>query len=171
MVRPNPRVLAALVVLAIASRLAWGLWLHPAEEYVYKDMRGYVTHARHLVEHGLQADRSLVFQAWGTYALLAVPLAIFGVESLRAAGVLWALLGAAAVPITYLLACRVCSSHRVAAGVGIAALLWYPNVASSGLFLSETPFMAFLIAAIWRLVVLLQDGRGALGCGILCAIW
>lgn len=168
--RPSTRLLVTLAVLAVATRLAWALWVHPAEDYVFKDMRGYVVHARHLVEHGLQPYRSMVFQAWGTYALLALPLALFGVDALWAAALLWALLGAAAVPIAYLLACRVGADRRVAAAVGVGALLWYPNLASSGLFLSETPLLCFLLAATWRLVVLLQDGRGALGCGILCAI-
>lgn len=162
-------MLAALAVLAVASRLLWALWLHPTEQHVFKDMSGYVAHARYLVEHGLRVEPGMVFQAWGTYALLAVPLWLFGVEALRPAAVLWALLGAAAVPITYLLACRVLADHRVAAAVGVAALLWYPNLASSGLFLSETPYTLLLVAAVWRLVVLIQEGRGALGCGLLGA--
>jgi hypothetical protein len=133
-------------------------------------MHGYLVHAQQLIEHGLTPSRAQAFQAWGTYALLAGPAALFGGHGLVAAALLWAVLGAAAVPMTYLLACRVCSRPAVAAAVGVAALLWYPNLAYTGLFLSETPFLCLLIAAVWRLVVLIQDGRGALGCGILGAL-
>lgn len=167
---PNPRVLLALGSLALASRLAWALWVHPPEDYVFRDMLGYVHNARHLVEHGLAPNWYLAFQAWGTHALLALPLAIFGADELRPAAILWACLGAAAVPLVYLLACRVCSRPWLAPAVGVAALLWYPNVVNAGVFLAEAPLLCFLTAALWRMVVLVQEGRGALGCGISCAL-
>lgn len=166
---PDRRVLLALLILAVASRLAWAVWLHPTLEYLFRDMRGYWQNARHLVEHGLMPHRPLAFQAWGTHTLLAIPLAIFGVYDLLPAAIVWALLAAAAVPLIYLVACRVCSRAWLPALVGVAALLWYPNLVNSGLFLAEAPLLCFLTAATWRLVVLLQTGRGALGCGLLAA--
>lgn len=169
MIAPNRRLLLALAVLAVVSRVAWVVWVHPPQDFDFKDMHAYLEHARRLVEHGLAPDRSMAFQAWGTHALLAVPIALFGGANLLPAALLWAAMGAAAVPITYLLACRVCARPGVAAAVGVAALLWYPNLANTGLFLSETPFMCALVATVWRLVVLLQDGRGAPGCGALAA--
>lgn len=166
---PDRRVLLTLLVLALASRLAWGGWIHPTIDYLFRDMRGYWHNARQLVEHGLAPHRSLAFQAWGTHTLLALPLAIFGVFNLFPAAILWACLAAAAVPLIYLVACRVCSRPWLPALVGVAALLWYPNLVNSGLFLAEAPLLCFLTAAVWRLVVLLQTGRGALACGLLCA--
>jgi len=167
---PGRRVLLALTLLALASRLVWALVVHPTWDFVFRDMNAFVTHAQRLLAHGFAPDRAQAFVAWGTHTLLAAPLGLFGADALVPAAVLWALLGAAAVPITYLLACRVCSSRTVATAVGVAALLWYPNLAYSGLFLSETPMLCCLTAAVWRLVALIQDGRGALGCGILCAL-
>lgn len=166
---PNRPLLLALIGLALASRLAWALWIHPPGDFVFRDMEGYLYSARHVLEHGFTAHRYLAFQAWGTHALLAALFALFGAEALVAAAVLWACLGAAAVPIVYLLACRVCSRPWVPAVVGIAALLWYPNIANTGVFLAEAPLLGCLTAAVWRLVVLLEEGRGALVCGLLCA--
>jgi len=167
---PSRRLLVLLTVLALASRVIWVLWIHPPMDFDFKDMHSYLVHARYLIEHGFAPSRAMAFQAWGTHTLLAALLALFGADNLVPAALLWAVMGAAAVPLTYLLACRVCTRPGVAAAVGIAALLWYPNLAYTGLFLSETPLLCFLVAATWRLVVLIQDGRGALGCGILCAI-
>lgn len=166
---PDRRVLLALVILAVSSRLAWAVWIHPTVEYLFRDMRGYWLNARELALHGLMPHRPLAFQAWGTHTLLAVPLALFGVYNLFPAAIVWALLAAAAVPLIYLVACRVCSRPWLPALVGVAALLWYPNLVNSGLFLAEAPLLCFLTAATWRLVVLLQTGRGALGCGLLGA--
>ena len=75
MIRPNRRLLLALTGLALASRLAWALWIHPPGDYVFRDMEGYMYSARHVVEHGFAAHRYLAFQAWGTHALLVAPLA------------------------------------------------------------------------------------------------
>ncbi|MFY0537564.1 hypothetical protein [Nannocystis pusilla] len=55
---------------------------------------------------------------------------------------LWGLLGAASVPLAYLLACRVLRERWQARTAGIAALLWFPNLSTTGFFLSETPFCA-----------------------------
>jgi len=167
---PDRRVLLALLILALASRLVWALWIHPTTDYVFRDMKGYIDNARWLVEHPLTPHHWLAFQAWGTHTLLALPLAIFGVHDLLPAAILWACFAAAAVPLIYLLACRVCTRPWLPPLVGVAALLWYPNLVNSGLFLAEAPLLCFLTAATWRLVVLLQDGRGALGCGLLAAV-
>lgn len=167
---PSRSILVTLTALAVGSRVGWATVVHPAWDFVFKDMGAYVTHAQRLIDHGLSPDRALAFQAWGTHTLLALPLWLGGEHGLVVAAVLWGLLAAAAVPMTYLLACRVCASRRTAAAVGVAALLWYPNMANAGLFLSETPLLFLLIAAVWRLVVLLQEGRGALTCGVLCAL-
>ena len=52
---PDRRVFLALLVLALASRLVWALWIHPTDDYVFRDMRGYWDNARQLVEHGRSA--------------------------------------------------------------------------------------------------------------------
>lgn len=167
---PNRRILLALGLLALATRLLWVLWVHPPADYVFRDMYAYLFNAQHVVDNGFAPHRHMAFQAWGTHQLLALPLRLFGRDALVPAGILWACLGAAAVPLIYVLACRVCSRPWVAPAVGFAALLWYPNVVNTGVFLAEAPLLGLLTAALWRMVVLVQEGRGALGCGLLCAL-
>lgn len=167
---PNPRILLALGLLALGTRLLWALWVHPPAEYVFRDMYAYLFNAQHFVDNGFAPLRHMAFQAWGTHQLLALPLLLFGRDALVPAGIVWACLGAAAVPLIYVLACRVCSRPWIPPVVGFAALLWYPNVVNTGVFLAEAPLLGLLTAAIWRMVVLVQEGRGALGCGVLCAL-
>lgn len=167
---PDRRLLWVLVALALATRMAWVLWLHPPGDYVYSDMKLYLDRARDLAEHGFHPDRTLAWQAFGTHHLLALPLWIFGKDALWAGALLWGLLGAAAVPAGYLLACRVCTRAWMPKVVGIALLCWYPSFSNSGYFLSEAPFLCFQLWATLGLVVVLQDGRHALATGVVSAV-
>lgn len=168
---PDRRVLWALVVLALATRLAWVLWVHPPGDYVFSDMKRYVERAQMLAEQGVQVGiRHLAWQVWGTHYLLAIPLKLFGTKNLFAGAVFWGLMGAGAVPVGYLLACRVCTRASLPPLVGVLLLLWHPNLSNTGYFLSETPFLFFQLASTYLLVVTLQEGRGALWAGIVSAI-
>ncbi len=164
------RFLVGLIVLAIATRFAWVMWIHPPSDYVFSDMRKYVERAQALVDHGFLPERTMAWQAWGTHAILAVPLAMFGREALTAAAILWASMAALAVPLGYLLCVRVCSHGRIAKAIGIALLLWHPNLSNAGYFLSETPFLCFALASTLLLVVVLQTGRGAWAAGLVSAV-
>ncbi|MBL9099596.1 MAG: phospholipid carrier-dependent glycosyltransferase [Myxococcales bacterium] len=168
---PDRRVLLWLAVAALVTRLLWVLLIHPPGDYVFSDMGMYVKRARDLVNVGVQSGvRDLAWQAYGTHYLLAVPFKIFGPEApYRAAGVLWGLLGALAVPLTYLVACRVLPTLRLAAIAGVIALLWYPNLSTTGYFLSETPFLAFQLLAVHWLLRVLQEGRMAWPAGLAAA--
>lgn len=168
---PNLRFLLLLTVLALLTRLVWVLWIHPPGDYVFSDMGQYVERARRLVLNGFEpGSRELAWQVWGTHVLLALPLRLFGLDDLTAAAVMWGLMGAAAVPLAYLLACRLCRYAGTAYAVGVILLLWHPNLSNTGYFLSETPFLLFQLAATYGLVVVWQDGRGAWPTGIACAI-
>lgn len=165
---PDRRVLLWLTLAALVTRLLWVLVVHPPGDYVFSDMGMYVKRARDLVNVGVQSGvRELAWQAYGTHFLLAIPFKIFGPEAPhRAAAVLWGLLGAAAVPLTYLVACRVLPTARLATIAGVLALLWYPNLSTTGYFLSETPFLCFQLLAIYWLLRLLQEGRMAWPAGL-----
>ncbi|MCA9699417.1 MAG: hypothetical protein KC431_17965, partial [Myxococcales bacterium] len=139
------RWLLLLTVAALLSRLAWALWLHPPRDHVFHDMRAYLVHARWLVEHGLEPWQAMAFQPPGTSILLAGPLAIFGVESLTIAALLWALLAAAQIPLVYLLTREIGSRPWMAPAVGVATLLWIPGLSYAGLFTSEAPYATALL--------------------------
>jgi hypothetical protein len=160
-----------LTVLALASRLVWVLVVHPPGDYVFSDMAKYVDRAQDLAEHGFRwGIRPMAWQAWGTHYILAVPLWLFGKDNLVAGAILWALMGAGAVPLGMLLTARV-SAHRFAPPlVGVVLLLWHPSLSNTGYFLSETPFLFFQLWSTYWLVVLMQDGRRALGAGLVSAV-
>ncbi len=172
LVVPSRRVLLTLTLLAIVSRLVWVLLVHPPGDYVYSDMGMYVKRAVDLAVNGPRSGaRELAWQAYGTHFLLAAVFKVFGaLPPYRAAAVLWGLLGAAAVPLTYLLACRLLPTARLALVAGIAALLWYPNLSTTGYFLSETPFLCVQLLSAYWLVRVIQDGKGAWTAGLCSAL-
>jgi len=159
------------MALALLTRLVWVLLIHPPGDYVFSDMGMYVKRATDLAIQGpREGARELAWQAYGTHYLLSVPLKLFGTGApFRAAAVLWGLLGAAAVPLTYLLACRVLPSARLAKIAGVTALLWYPNLSTTGFFLSETPFLCVQLLAVYWLVRVLQEGVRAWPAGLAAA--
>lgn len=167
---PERRFLLVLVGLALLTRLVWVLWVHPPWDYVYSDMGKYVERAQDLAEHGFRIDRTLAWQAYGTHHLLAIPLWIFGGDALWAGALMWGLMGASAVPAGYLLSCRVSTRPWMPKVVGVALLLWHPSLSNSGYFLSEAPFLCFMLWSTYGLVVVLQDGRHALATGVVSAV-
>ena len=169
---PSRRLLVWLTLLALASRLLWVLLVHPPGDYVFSDMGMYVKRATDLAVHGPRSGaRDLAWQAYGTHFLLAAVFKLFGPNPpYRAAAVLWGTLGAAAVPLTYLLACRILPTARLAAIAGVAALLWYPNLSTTGYFLSETPFLCVQLLSAYWLVRVIQEGKGALLAGVASAM-
>jgi len=165
-------VLVWLTLLALATRLLWVLVIHPPGDYVFSDMGMYVKRATDLAVNGPRSGaRELAWQAYGTHFLLALVFKVFGAgQPFRAAAVLWGTMGAAAVPLTYLLACRVLPSARLALVAGVAALLWYPNLSTTGYFLSETPFLCVQLLSAYWLVRVVQEGKGAWLAGVASAM-
>lgn len=167
----DPRFLWALAVLALASRLAWVLWIHPPGDYVYSDMARYVERAQALVTHGFRFPvRNLAWQAYGTHYILSIPLALFGKEAFVHAAVMYAVMGAAAVPVGYLLACRILPRRWMSYVAGAAMLCWYPNLSTTGYFLSEPPFLLFQLWSTLALAIAFQEGRRSLTAGLTGAL-
>lgn len=68
----------AIAILALVTRLAWNLSIHPPRLYVYSDMGGYYNRADDLVRQPLSAVSDyLSFFPWGTHALLGAVKSIF----------------------------------------------------------------------------------------------
>lgn len=171
-IRPNARVLLILTVLALITRLAWALWLHPPGSYVFSDMGQYILRANTLVEEGfVWGQRHLAWQSFGTHYLIAAIFKVFGNEPPYTPVAIWyALFGAAAVPMSYVLACRVLPKAWMATTVGVVALLWYPNIANTGFFLSEAPFLLCQLLSTYWLVRVIQEGKRALPAGLISAV-
>ena len=166
------RWLLWLTLLAVASRLVWNLWVHPPGEYVFSDMAHYVARAKALAGSGFTPGvRSLAWQTYGTHYLLAAAMKLLGTRApYLGAGLVWAGMGAAVVPLSYLLACRATARRWIPPALGVTTLLWFPLLSNGGFFLAETPFACLQLWATYWLVVFAQEGRRGLGAGIVSAL-
>lgn len=163
-----------LLALGLLTRLVWGLWVHPPGHFVFSDMGGYVSRAQRLANGFVEpGQRELAWQAYGTHYLIALPLRLFGRgPGLVVAGALWGVLGGVSVPMTYLLARQVLVGTGLMPGgddwaewssraVGVLMLVWMPLLMGTGWFLSEVPYCAFQLAAVWGTVELLARDEPA----------
>src|SRR4051812_19458437 len=152
-----------VALLAIAAgAVARGLWvfrLPPPRGYLYSDMQTYVRYAADLADgHDLNVYATL--QPQGTHFLLALPLTIFGAgrHGLWGAAVLWWALSAATPFFAWRLA-RILLTPPAAALTALFTAIWPLHVTIAGYFLSETPSLAFLVAALWIAYRVDQSGR------------
>jgi len=68
----------AITTLALVTRLAWNLVIHPPRNYVYSDMIGYYNRADDFARQPLTAPADyLSFFPWGTHALLGLVKTVF----------------------------------------------------------------------------------------------
>lgn len=154
-------VAIAAVLGGAVAREAWGVVAHPAMDYVYSDMAGYVDRARRLVD-GAPLSRFDTLFAPGTHLLVALPMWVFGTgrSGLLVASMLWAAMSA----VTPFLAWRVARHLLSPAAAAVATVLVAASplaVAYSGFFTSETPSTALLLAVVLlALTAASVDGRG-----------
>ena len=95
--RADRRWLLVLALAALLSRLVWVLLIHPPGDYVFSDMGKYVDRARDVAITGWapapegpgDSQREWAWQAYGTHAILSIPLRIFGPDAFVPAAVLW----------------------------------------------------------------------------------
>jgi 4-amino-4-deoxy-L-arabinose transferase-like glycosyltransferase len=142
------RLAVAAIVLGAVARIVWTAFLHPPVDYVYSDMEGYVLRAQHLAS-GAPLTASDAFYPPGTQILLAIPLALFG----PAAGpwvsaAVWCALSIATVFLSWRLA-RALLTPAAAALTAVLCAAWPLFITYGGYFTSETPALAFLVAALW----------------------
>jgi hypothetical protein len=170
---PVDWVFWSLLGAAVLSRLIWVLWVHPPHEHVFSDMAHYVHRAGLVAGFEVEVgDRMMVWQAWGTHVLLAIPLLLLGPgqSALEVAGLMWAGFSAATVVLGYQLALRVlpggAGPNVPAIAVALALLGWVPLLSHTGFFVSETPYACALLAMTLGVVRVLQDGRGAGAAGL-----
>jgi 4-amino-4-deoxy-L-arabinose transferase-like glycosyltransferase len=142
------RLAWAAVVAGALLRLLWVFVVHPPYDYVSSDMQGYVDRAVKLASGG-PLVRSDALYPPGTHMLLSLPLLVDTAEGgLRGGAAVWWALSSATVLFAWRLALRLLSPAAAAVTAVLCAL--YPLfIFYAGYFTSETPSLAFLVAALW----------------------
>ena len=168
------RWLFVLVIAALVVRLHWNLVVHPLEDYIYSDMRGYMRRANALFEVWWEPREYDAFYPYGTHVFLYAIQAAFGDEpnNYRPIAIVYAVLGACLVGVGYLLARRVSRHSFVAPAVGLVLVFYYPLISLGGYTLSEVPFSLCLVSSTLFLVRMAQMGqrRDAWAAGIFAAL-
>lgn len=149
----------AIVLAALVVRLHWNLVVHPLGEYVYSDMNGYVTRADRLVRDPFTPYEYNAFFPFGTHMMVAAIKAIFGKDNYVAVGIVYALMGTACVLAAVRIAKRVSPYPWVAPALGLLLVFYYPHLSIGGYVLSEMPFSACLMLAVWFSIRLVDTGR------------
>lgn len=153
------RWLIVAVIAAFAVRVHWNLVVHPLEDYVSSDMRGYVSRADQMLDRFGAKVEYHAFFPYGTHFLLALLKLVFGRENFTAIGIAYALLGTMMVGYGYRIAERVSKYRWVPPFIGIVLVFYYPLISLGGYTLSEIPYGTFLLMATLALLRLVQDGR------------
>lgn len=162
------RFALAAIAVGAAARAVWIFWLHKPLDYLYSDMSTYLLGAKQIADwQGL--DVYTTFQPQGMHLLLALPLAVLGDgrAGLWGAAAIWWVLGSATPFFAWRLA-RLLLTPAAAALTALFVAIWPLSVTYSGYFLSETPGLAFLLAALWLgYEAQRRAGRPALLLGVL----
>jgi 4-amino-4-deoxy-L-arabinose transferase-like glycosyltransferase len=137
------------ILLGVALRVVWGFVVHPPGDFVYSDMAGYVERARWLAAGGAPRRQDAFFPP-GAHVLLAFPFGLFGPDraGLWAGAAVWCLLSSIVPFFAWRLA-RLLLAPAAAAMTAAFCVFWPLHVTYGGFFTSETPSLAFLLAALW----------------------
>ncbi|MCX4245831.1 glycosyltransferase family 39 protein [Paraliomyxa miuraensis] len=155
------RWLWVLMLAALVVRLHWNLVVHPIEDYLYSDMRGYVRRSASLFEVWWEPREYDAFYPYGTHVLMYAIQAVFGdgPDDYRSLAVAFAIIGALLVGFGYALARRVTHHPALPPIVGLVLVAYYPLISLGGYALSEVPFSFCLVSSTFFLVRMAQDGR------------
>lgn len=149
----------AIVLAALIVRMHWNLVVHPLGEYIYSDMNGYVSRADRVVRDPFTPYEYNVFFPFGTHLFVAALKAVFGKENYVAIGIAYALMGTACVLAAMRIAKRVSPYPWVPPLLGLLLIFYYPHLSIGGYVLSEMPFSACLMLAIWFSIRMVDRGR------------
>lgn len=143
------RVALASILAGVIVRGIWGLVIHPPVDFIYSDMGAYVRPAQRLAE-GDALWRFDAFFPPGTHMLLAAPMTLFGTGSagLWAGAVLWCVLSSL-IPLFAWRLARVLLTPAAAALTAVFCAFWPLYITYGAYFTSETPSLAFMLAALW----------------------
>lgn len=143
------RIALASILAGAVIRAIWGLVIHPPVDFVYSDMGEYVERAQRLATGGT-LWRIDAFHPPGTHMLLAAPMKLFGTGSagLWAGAVLWCVLSSL-VPLFAWRLARLLLTPTAAALSAVFCAFWPLHISYGAYFTSETPSLAFMVAALW----------------------
>ena len=105
-----------LFMAAFIVRLHWNLVVHPLDEYVYSDMKGYLTRADAVLDAPFVREEYAAFFPFGTTWMVAAIKFVFGRENIGAIAVIYALYGAGIVAASHAIADRVIGDRLAWAG-------------------------------------------------------
>ncbi|MBX3193341.1 MAG: hypothetical protein KF819_40540 [Labilithrix sp.] len=170
--RPGIGVVGLVVfVVAFAVRAWWAIRVQRPIDAVWSDMAGYVHRAELLLSGQTPGDpRVLALWPWGTHAIVAGEIALFGRSSVIGIGLCHAVVGAIAAPCAAALAARFVPGRLAALVAGLAVALWHPHVVYGGYFSSEIWFASVSLLATLFLVRHAEGRRGAVAGGLFLAI-
>jgi 4-amino-4-deoxy-L-arabinose transferase-like glycosyltransferase len=155
-------IAVAAIAVGAALRIFWVVLLHNPVDHVFSDMRGYVVRAEHFASGEPLRPMDALYPP-GTQVLLGIPLRVFGLHAgLWVAAMLWCALSIAVVWMSWRLTKEVLTP-AAASLTTVMCALWPLFITYGGFFTSETPALAFLLAALWFGVLATRsDGRTAL---------
>jgi hypothetical protein len=150
-----------LFIAALFVRLRWNLSIHPLDQYLYSDMKGYLGRADALLDSPFSVREYDAFFPFGTTWMLAAIKLVFGRDNVSAIAVIYAVYGAVIVAAAHAIADRTIGDRAPWAGpvVGLFLLVYYPLIAIGGYVLSEVPFCVCLTLAVLLLVRLVDEGK------------
>ncbi|MFZ6181595.1 ArnT family glycosyltransferase [Nannocystis pusilla] len=148
-----------IVLGAFLVRLHWNLLVHPLGDYVSSDMKGYVSRADQMIDKFGAPNEYHAFFPYGTHFILALIKYLFGKDNFTAIGVAYALMGTGMVAYAYRIAARISPRKWVPPLLGTLLVFYYPLISLGGYTLSEIPFGVFMMASMFYLVRLVQEGR------------
>ncbi|RMG94631.1 MAG: phospholipid carrier-dependent glycosyltransferase [Deltaproteobacteria bacterium] len=165
----NARFPLALFVAGLVVRLHWNLEVHPLEDYVYSDMRGYWTRAARFAAAPFEARPYQAFYPPGVHLLAGIVRMAVGADAAwTVLDVVYAIFGALVPPAVYGI-CRAAGTGRLAAALaGAVMVAHYPSISLGGYLLSEPPFAAALAGSTYLALRFLAAGhrRDAVACGL-----
>lgn len=143
------RLAISAVTGGAVVRIVWTFAVHPPVDYLFSDMGDYVGRAERLAAGGPLGPID-AFYPPGTHALLALVIRVAGDGrgGLWVASALWCALSIATVWMSWRLARELLTPSAAAITAALCGLSPI-FITSGGFFMSETPSLAFLIAAMW----------------------
>ncbi len=159
--RRIPRDLLVVTLAALAVRLVWNLVLHPPLDraFTFADMGGYLERAQTSIDFPNDPKPYFTLFPWGTHFFVALVKRAFGPSNGPAFGVVFALMGTAAVAYGFAIARRFTRSVRISRAVGAVLVVYYPWISLGGYVLSEPLFTPFLCAAAFHGLAYADRGR------------